>query len=298
MRHGSLFSGIGGFDLAASWMGWENVFQCEKDAFCRRVLQYYWPKAKCYEDVRKFEATIYRGTIDVLSGGFPCQPFSVAGKRKGTEDARYLWPEMLRVIGEVRPRWIVGENVLGLLTWRRGLVFEQVFADLEDKGYKAWPYILPAAGVGAPHRRDRVWIIAYAGGDRWGQHPATADINKEGAGKGMDKGHDVDPSDDAGTAANPDRIVGPEGWLHAVGQEAAERHIGARHPWIFRDAWENFPSEPPVCTGDDGVPRRLDRIALGKWRAESLKAAGNAIVPHVAFRLFRVIDWIDKNYVA
>src|ERR1700744_4734139 len=101
MRHGSLFSGIGGFDLAASWMGWENVFQCEKDVFCRRVLNFYWPKAVCYEDIRAFDATGYRGAIDILSGGFPCQPFSTAGRRKGTEDDRYLWPEMLRVIREV-----------------------------------------------------------------------------------------------------------------------------------------------------------------------------------------------------
>jgi DNA (cytosine-5)-methyltransferase 1 len=94
MRHGSLFSGIGGFDLAATWMGWENVFQCEKDAFCQRILKFYWPGAKLYGDVKEFDAVVYRGNIDVLSGGFPCQPFSVAGKRKGTSDDRHLWPEM------------------------------------------------------------------------------------------------------------------------------------------------------------------------------------------------------------
>ena len=129
MRHGSLFSGIGGFDLAAEWMGWENVFQCEKEEFCQRVLRFYWPKARLYGDVRKFDATIFRGTIDVLSGGFPCQPFSVAGKRRGTSDDRYLWPEMCRIINEVRPHWVVGENVLGLLNWGRGMVFEQVQVD-------------------------------------------------------------------------------------------------------------------------------------------------------------------------
>src|ERR1700753_3157416 len=120
MRHGSLFSGIGGFDLAASWMGWENVFQCEKDEFCQRLLKFYWPKAKLYEDVREFDGRSYKGAIDVLSGGFPCQPFSNAGKRRGTADDSYLWPEMHRIIAEVRPRWVVGENVLGLVNWNKG----------------------------------------------------------------------------------------------------------------------------------------------------------------------------------
>ena len=297
MRHGSLFSGIGGFDLAASWMGWENVFQCEKDAFCRRVLRYYWPKAVCYEDVRKFDATIYRGLIDVLTGGFPCQPFSIAGKRKGTDDDRFLWPEMCRIIGEIRPRWIVGENVLGLLNWRRGLVFEQVLADLEAKGYEAWPYILPASGVGAPHRRDRVWVIAHTRGDRRGEYPTAPQFDEEGIQKRLEKGHDVDSLDGHGDVADAYGVIGRERWLHAAKQEAAERHTGLCGTWDFRDAWQNFPSQSPVCDGDDGLPGRLDRIALGKWRTESIKAGGNAIVPQVAFQIFKVIERIDKMVV-
>lgn len=162
MRHGSIFSGIGGFDLAATWMGWENVFNCEKDPFCRRVLKHYWPKTKGYEDIRQFKAAEYRGQIDVVSGGFPCQPFSQAGKRKGTADDRYLWPEMRRVVREIRPCWVVGENVFGLLNWNGGMVFRQVLTDLEAEGYEVWPYVLPAAGVGAPHRRDRIFFVAHA----------------------------------------------------------------------------------------------------------------------------------------
>jgi DNA (cytosine-5)-methyltransferase 1 len=164
MRHGSLFSGIGGFDLAASWMGWENIFNCERDQFCRRVLKHYWPKTISYEDVRQFKADEYRGRIDVLSGGFPCQPFSQAGKRKGTADDRYLWPQMLRIVREVHPRWVVGENVFGLLNWNGGMVFRKVLSDLETAGYEVWPYVLPACGVGAPHRRDRIWFVAHASG--------------------------------------------------------------------------------------------------------------------------------------
>ena len=125
MNHGSLFSGIGGFDLAAEWMGWNNIFHCEIEEFPRKILQYYWPKATTYEDIKQTDFSIHRGSIDILTGGFPCQPYSTAGKRKGKEDERHLWPEMLRAIREIQPTWIVGENVLGLLNWNEGLVFEE-----------------------------------------------------------------------------------------------------------------------------------------------------------------------------
>src|ERR1043165_5795152 len=146
MRHASLFSGIGGFDLAAQWMGWENVFQVEKDAFCHKVLEKNFPHTKRYGDIKEFDGTTYRGTIDILTGGFPCQPFSIAGKRLGTDDPRHLWPQMLRVIHEVRPTYVVGENVFGIINWSNGMVFEMVCADLEAKGYEVTSFILPAAG--------------------------------------------------------------------------------------------------------------------------------------------------------
>lgn len=164
-KHGSLFSGIGGFDLAAEWMGWENIFHCEWNEFGKRVLNYYWPNAICYDDITKTDFTIHRGAIDILTGGFPCQPYSVAGKRKGKEDERHLWPEMLRAIREIQPRYVVGENVAGLISWDGGLVFHEVQTDLENEGYEVWPFILPAASVNAPHKRERVWFIAYAIGN-------------------------------------------------------------------------------------------------------------------------------------
>jgi site-specific DNA-cytosine methylase len=142
-------------------MGWENVFHCEYDPFCQKVLNHHFPNSKLYEDIKTFDASNYLGRIDILSGGFPCQPFSAAGLRKGTEDDRHLWPEMLRIIREVSPRYVVGENVRGLLNWSGGLVFEQVCADLENEGYEVTPYLLPAAGKNAPHRRDRIWFVAY-----------------------------------------------------------------------------------------------------------------------------------------
>ena len=161
MTHASLFSGIGGFDLAAEWAGWTNAFNCEIDPFCRKILKYHFPDAEQYGDIRTADFAVWRDRIDVLTGGFPCQPFSLAGKRKGTEDDRYLWPEMLRVIRTVRPHWVVGENVYGIVNWSEGMVLDTVCSDLEAAGYEVQPYIIPACGVGAPHRRDRCWFVAH-----------------------------------------------------------------------------------------------------------------------------------------
>lgn len=160
MRHGSLFSGIGGFDLAAEWCGWENIFQVEIDKFCQKVLEKNFPKVQRYGDIKEFTGTKYRGTIDVLSGGFPCQPVSSAGLRKGKNDDRWYWPEMHRVASEILPPFIVAENVDGLIDQSEGLVFEEVQKSLEDIGYEVQAYVLPASGVQGSHRRYRVWIIA------------------------------------------------------------------------------------------------------------------------------------------
>lgn len=294
MRHGSLFSGIGGFDLAAEWMGWENVFQCEKDRFCQRILRFYWPNSKLYENVRQFDATIYRGTVDVISGGFPCQPFSIAGRRKGTEDDRFLWPEMSRIIREVRPRWIVGENVLGLLNWRRGLVFEQVLAELEVEGYTVWPYILPAAGAGAPHRRDRVWIIAHAGGHRRSEYPTTEKIDASRVEKGLGQGDDTYPPNGDGNVAHANRVFGQEGRLYSAQSETAKRYLGPRNARWDGHSWENFPSQSPICCRDDGLPCELDGISFSKWRDHSIAGFGNAIVPRIALEIFRTIETMER----
>lgn len=181
MTHASLFSGIGGFEVAADWAGFENLFNCEIDPFCRAVLHYHYPNAIQYVDIRNTDFIPWRGRIDVLTGGFPCQPFSIAGKRKGTEDNRYLWPQMLRAIHEIRPGWVVGENVLGIVNWSQGLVFEQVCADLEIEGYEVQPYILPACGVGAPHQRYRTWFVAHLCSNTNGKE--IEDLTKPGSRK-------------------------------------------------------------------------------------------------------------------
>ena len=164
MKHIGLFEGIGGFSLAARWAGWETIAWCEWNDFGQKVLRHHFPKAQGHGDITQTDFTIYRGQCDIVTGGFPCQPYSTAGKRLGKEDERHLWPEMLRAIREIQPRWVVGENVLGLVNWSGGLVFHEVQTDLEAAGYEVFPYVLPACAVNAPHRRDRVWFVAHSAG--------------------------------------------------------------------------------------------------------------------------------------
>ena len=152
-----LFSGIGGFSLGMEATKRINtVAFCEKDEYCRKVLKKHWSNTQQYIDIRDIDGT--KISADIISGGFPCQPFSVAGKRKGTTDDRYLWDEMLRVITEVKPRWVVGENVQGIINIDNGLVLRQVQTDLEAQGFQVQCFLIPASGIGAWHKRNRVWI--------------------------------------------------------------------------------------------------------------------------------------------
>lgn len=203
-----------------------------------------------------------------------CQPFSHAGKRKGTEDDRYLWPEMLRAIREIRPRWVVGENVYGIVSWSDGMVFEQVCADLENEGYEVQPYLLPACGVGAPHRRDRIWFIAH-------RADAGAEAERE---RGI-------CSDAFRYAADTQSKRFPERDAESCGNgayAAVERHDGI-------PGWKYFPTQSPIRGGDDGLPGKLDGITFPAWCRESIKAYGNAIVPQVALQIFRTINEFEKQ---
>jgi DNA (cytosine-5)-methyltransferase 1 len=333
MTHGSLFSGIGGFDLAAEWIGWENKFHCEWNPFGQKVLKHYWPEAESFTDITKSNFEKYAGTIDVISGGFPCQPYSSAGKRLGKDDPRHLWPEMLRVISEVRPRWVVGENVRGLTNWNGGMVFDEVQSDLETIGFEVIPFLLPAAAVNAPHRRDRIWFIAHAIGDGYGtnEHGSLRQTNGTNKGKGTQTFYNaIGSNGNQGTSSNTDsdglhecdrinEINASEGRFNAqcnieqsigdgyvknsnsIGQErgmyaeqsenAVRQQFSKSNAWINeRQSWDNFPTQSPICNGDDGISERLDGITFSKWRKESIKGGGNAIVPQVAYQIFKTIQ--------
>ena len=297
MRHGSLFSGIGGFDLAAEWMGWENVFHCEWNEFGKKVLKHYWPQSISYHDITKTDFTIHRGSIDILSGGFPCQPYSQAGKRKGKEDERHLWPEMCRVIREINPRWIIGENVLGLVNWSGGLVFHEVQSDLEAEGYEVFPYVLPAVSVNAPHRRDRVWFVAYSNSNTRRSSISNRKEQSEYIFSRTSRFSKEWTSSDTKCirlehSTNKGEVRRKE--TNAIGERNKFTLFSSSNVNGYKSNWENFPTVSPICDGNDGIPDRLDSITFSKWRKESIKAGGNAIVPQVALQLFKTIEQYEN----
>ena len=457
MIHASLFSGIGGPEVAAAMLGWKNAFHCEINPFGKGVLDYWFPNSESYEDITKTDFTKWYGRIDVLTGGFPCQPFSYAGKRGGREDERYLWPEMLRVIQEVRPTWVVGENVAGITTMVEGRVLtelgeeaslfaegddilryeliqsftiERICSDLEHIGYSVQPMLIPAAAVGAPHRRDRVFIIAHvADADCRNDEGRTGEDEGKGKGKGIQERYSIRESREPdklrpavqgsiensicdgsciganaeqrdqrdiwdASAGNSERLCGEKradstnsdcrrggevptqihtrvadgdepfgngrewivtysncsgreeslfhgweadsketgSWVHdrterlggdgntsyTVGKgpegedESGDSEGGERmrvrgdspgYDWAFdagllpENRWRFFPTVSPVHRGNDGIPIRLDDLAISftKWRTESLKAYGNAIVPQVMYRIFQAIEQIEHK---
>lgn len=288
MTHASLFSGIGAAELAAVWMGWKNLFHCEVDGFCNKILDYWFNDSIAYGDIRKTDFTPWRGKVDVLTGGFPCQPFSVAGSRKGAEDDRYLFPEMLRAVSEIRPSWVVGENVTGIITmvqpgseakvaaetdmFGKNIVYRKkeryvlfdIISSLEGLGYEVQPFVIPACAVGAPHRRERIWIVAH-----------RSDTGAEG------EYHGQVPACPSGTApdANGNRCKGPG----ATGPSCKGEYPQER--------WRDFPTVTPVCSRHDGLPFDVDRLTVPYpgWRAQSVKAYGNSMVPQVMFEIFRAI---------
>ena len=387
MNHASLFSGIGGAELAAQWMGWNNIFHCEINPFGRKVLDYWFPNSISYEDITKTDFKEWRGKIDILTGGFPCHPFSQAGKRKGDTDDRYLWPQMLRAIQEIRPTWIVGENVAGIVSmvesgediqmgnsddiFEKNIIYrkeqqftiERICEDFEREGYSVQPIIIPACAVGAPHRRDRVWFIAHRYCNRqreWKNKqefvkgcertPNNSFVRKDVSvtnakcvrGREVHNEIESEQSNGDGINSNGDeRIItntNSNGCLSSkksFGIEEKKRIISQQSEWRFstkrtnglsgfqqsssdtkserleghggkilqrenkrftnrckyiKQYWQTFPTQPPICCGNDGLSDRLDGITFPKWRAESIKAYGNAWVPQVAYEIFKAIE--------
>lgn len=339
--HASLFSGIGGAELAATWMGWQNLFHCEIQEFPRRVLEYWYPNSISYEDITKTDFTSWRGKVDVLTGGFPCQPFSCAGLRKGADDNRYLWPEMLRAIREIQPAWIVGENVAGLLSMvqpgeetemgrtddlfeenyiyrkEQRFTLDEICEGIEREGYAVQPFVIPACAVGAPHRRDRIWFIAKENspsasdtccqrcecrGNHWNKRQVRDDFKRD-----IPENQQKREKRKCWTGENEQAAADPKG-------EQSKRHRSEqstdsakkqREPgrsgsendsrYTMR-SWENFPTQSPVCRGDDGFPFNVDELSVSfpKWRTESIKAYGNAVVPPLVYRIFQGIENADN----
>ena len=409
MNHASLFSGIGGAEVAASMMGWQNLFHCEIQEFPRKVLQYWFPNSESYEDITKTDFTKWHGKVDVLTGGFPCQPFSLAGRRKGADDNRYLWPQMLRAIRQIHPTWVVGENVNGIKTMvescqvthmgRTDYLFEEnhlyreesrftldkICADLEAEGYSVQPIVIPACAIGAPHRRDRVWIVARKipttpshpnssndsrrpeeiqgksqkerlserndirkpgftsdvlghvahtqcdgySSQGYGNQRARAKKSKKrknrpqsrsrrhGSGKTLahalqHRSHEVhqDHQSQFPDGARTNSLGGQRSSPHSNGfgwdkgeheyarsqktQQGEFQPGGADSP---ESRWRNFPTQSPVCRGNDGIPFDVDSLTISfpKWRQESIKAYGNAWVPQVAYEIFRAIEAEEEN---
>jgi len=275
-----LFSGIGGFSLGLKRAGMETIGFCEIDPFCRKVLAKHWPDVTVHTDIRGLNGKDYKGRADVICGGFPCQPFSQAGKRRGTEDDRHLWPEMLRVISEVRPTWVIGENVIGFVK----MELDSVLSDLEREGYQTRAFIIPACGIDAPHKRDRVWIIAHANGEGESDGPVNEGPRPRQLELMADPNSGFSTVTQQAVQAGRATIISSSKDVADSESERVQRlwSSGEQKPHTYggqklslcgserpRPAyWE---AEPGMGRVVDGIPNRVDRI----------KGLGNAVVPMV-----------------
>jgi DNA (cytosine-5)-methyltransferase 1 len=277
LTHFSLFTGIGGIDLAAEWAGFETVGQCEWADYPTKVLEKHWPDVPRWRDIRSvtaesfYERTGLR-TVDLISGGFPCQPFSTAGNRKGKEDDRYLWPEMLRVIQEFKPSWVLGENVAGIID----MALDQVLSDLEAQSYSTEAFVIPACSINAPHRRERVFIVAYSNSGRL--------IHRQFKEQPMDPRNQTQLrliESNINVAYTNSTMPSEPGRTWAGRAELSNRSLQEGH----RYNPNNWESEPNVGRVANGIPSRVDR----------LKCLGNAVVPQQAYPILQAIADIENS---
>ena len=271
--HLDLFSGIGGFALAAGWAGFKTIGFCDNEPYAQAVLKKHWPNVPIHGDIKALDGTAYRG-VTLLTGGFPCQPFSNAGKRRGKDDDRYLWPQMLRVIQEARPAWIVGENVVGII----GLALDKVCADLEGQGYEVEPIIIPACAVDAPHRRDRVWIVGHSKLDGLIASKTSGGLFDQSE----EQGGKVEKRESSGASCASSDVADTSSTrceTH-LQQNETNRTTNVKQSYLqnrFDNDW--WKVEPSICRVVDGVSNRTHR----------LKGLGNAIVPQVAYQILKTI---------
>lgn len=268
LTHGSLFSGIGGFDLAAEWVGFQNIFHADNNDFCRQALEHQFPNSDSYADITTTDFSKYRDWITVLTGGFPCQPFSLAGKRKGAADDRYLWPAMLDIIRQVRPTWIIGENVIGIAsmvlpgtvtkmedetnllsedhrvieTEEQRFVIDRICEDLEQAGYSVQPLVIPACSIGAPHKRDRVWFVARL--DETGATPDTVGIGRHDGCGDRQRGHVPNHLDRDTTQSEPQR-TGRQRGIGEIGEAVGSApHADCNRCNSWRGVRNGQPQDP------------------------------------------------------
>lgn len=343
ITHYDLFAGIGGFSIALEEVFPDDTIRhifCEWEQFPTSVLRRHWPDGEFWGDIAELvthtnpkhqglegsgnqrqghtgqfsgEGSDQAPNWTIVTGGFPCQPFSAAGRRKGTADDRYQWPNMFEVIRQVKPEWVIAENVRGLVTWNEGLVLETVCADLESEGYEVQPFIIPAVAVGAPHRRDRVWIIANRNNSRSRTPEHDTDTNgqesdtrrqKQSQRRTSGQGADAQESPEHQNAQNP-ISKRSRGRSQDSGQILGSESPEVQDP---RPSWPNWNrnwQEVAFATCDDSVDDGLSRLVDGvpmsrsKWRQNSLKAYGNGIVPQVAIEIMKAIkETHDRAEVA
>ena len=309
MRHVDLFSGIGGFALAASWV-WCGQYQpiafCEIDEWCQRVLKKHWPEVPIYSDIRELKGDRF-GAVDLVTGGFPCQPFSVAGKRAGEKDDRYLWPEMLRVITEAQPRWVLGENVVGIVR----MELDTLLSDLEAEGYETQSFIIPACGVNAPHRRNRVWIVAHANGRRQqgqdisvrsgGSYQAQSIVSRSSQNAAYSQSASRNrktPGQQSGktggrgsqsrtNVADPSRTGLAQSWTPGeLSTQTGDAPTSTqRRGGLGRELGQTWwDAEPELGRVAHGIPHRVDR----------LRSLGNAIVPQIAHVIMQAMKRTEE----
>lgn len=288
-----LFSGIGGFSLGLQWAGMQTAAFCEIDPYCRKVLAKHWPTIPIHEDIKELNGEQYSEAVDLVCGGFPCQPFSLAGKRAGSSDDRALWPEMLRVIREVQPTWVIGENVVGIIN----MELDSCLADLEGEGYACQTFDIPACGVDAHHIRHRIWIVAHAGGDGVRVQPGRGSgENGTKAAWPFDSGEDVanagcrngDTRGDVETGELPAKRGIPATNTERRGDLSDADRAGREEQWwtepvrteqFAAQCESRWEPEPSVCRVAHGIPNRVDR----------LKGLGNAVVPQIVEAIGRLI---------
>lgn len=277
-----LFSGIGGFSLGLERAGMETVAFCEIDEFCHKVLNKNFPNKKIFTDIKTLtkEEINELGRIDIVCGGFPCQPFSIAGQKKGKTDDRDLWPEMFRVIQATRPTWVIGENVANFVN----MEFTRTKVDLESIGYKVQPFIIPAASVGAQHRRDRVWIIAHINGNGIRKQP---ELECECDSKRISEynGHKKPTSNFDDNGLNGETFATEEKNYKRIWQDNGWTETASD----FGYWWAN---QSGMGRAIYGFSNRVD-----KYRKQRIKALGNAVVPLIPEIIGRAIIEVQNEMV-